>query len=71
VFGYCLRAAGIEPLLIGKETNFERYDDANLTHCRSYSGSKLHAGEYHEGARAWVVAALDEARARLREWGAE
>lgn len=68
--GYGLRQAGLEPLLIGHETNHERYDDDNLTHCRSYPCSQLYGQPYHQEARRWIEAALAEAAERLQGWGA-
>jgi len=70
-FGYCLMEAGIQPHFIGTETNFERHNDANLDHVRSYVGSKLYDRAYHRNARVWMDSAISEARTRLAEWEGE
>jgi hypothetical protein len=63
-----LRAAGVRPRLIGRETNYERHLDENLDHPRSFPGSYLYAPEYHKKAAMWMAAALAAARKRIREW---
>lgn len=66
-----LRQAGVKPLLIGAETNFERFTDKYVDHCRSYPGSLLYANEYHQKMQTSVNAALREAWLRIALWRQE
>lgn len=63
---------GIAPTFIGEDTNYERFVDGNIDHCRSFPGSKLYdndrPGSYHEGAAEWIKVALDEAQQRIKKW---
>ncbi|MBV9468458.1 MAG: glycosyltransferase, partial [Abitibacteriaceae bacterium] len=63
-----LQAAGVKPLLIGNETNYERYVDENVDHPRSFAGSKFYGAEYHVKAQTWMEDALREARERIAGW---
>lgn len=63
-----LRALGIPPVLIGKETNYERHVDDNLDHCRSFPGSLLYSDTHYRKARKWIDQAIVEAQERIREW---
>lgn len=67
-----LKEAGIKPVLIGKDTNAERFTDDRIDHCRSYGSSKLYdgdgAGSYHAKAHGWITAALAEAEERIARW---
>lgn len=69
-----LKQAGMKPALIGKDTNFERFVDDNIDHCRSFPGSKMYGGDgggnYHEQAQDWITQALTEATARITDWKA-
>jgi hypothetical protein len=67
-FNLALRAAGIEPHLIGDETNFERFVDRNLDHPRSYPGAKILRHELFPTAEAWMKEALREAQDRANSW---
>ena len=69
-FGLLLNSLGMKPYLIGHETNYERFEDANLVHCRSFTGSKLYGAALHEKAVKWVDQEAIAARKRLAEWGA-
>jgi hypothetical protein len=65
-FNCCLRDAGITPVFIGDDRNFEREQDANRDHVRSFAGTKLYErGRYHDKATGWMKAAIAEARARI------
>jgi hypothetical protein len=70
--GYILRAAGIEPKLIGHDVNRQRQKDENIDHCRSFPGSKLYAADgeanYHHEAKGWIFDALTEAQERINQW---
>ena len=70
-FGLLLKSLGIKPTLIGHETNFERYEDGNLIHCRSFTGSKLYGPAHHVDATRWIDAELVASRERLATWEAE
>jgi hypothetical protein len=65
-----LRRAGVRPLLLGPEHNYALYRDENLTHVRSYPGTRVYSPQdpYHARAARWMETALAEARARAREW---
>ena len=67
-FNLCLRAAGLKPVLIGAETNYERHKDSNVDHPRSFAGSLLYAANYHETAATWMREALAEAGERIGQW---
>lgn len=66
------RKAGFTAAFIGLDTNYERFTDDNIDHCRSFPGSKLYdndtPGSYHEGAAKWIKEALTEADARIAQW---
>jgi hypothetical protein len=64
-FNYALREAGILPVFIGCDRNFERQVDDNIDHVRSFSLSKLNNLDYFEQAKAWMEIALEEGRRRL------
>lgn len=70
MFGLCLRQAGIVPLLLGPEPNFQRHTDDNIDHARSFTGSKVFRSGYHEQARRHLDAAMTAARQRLLQWQA-
>lgn len=63
-----LRAAGVQPLLIGPETNYQRHVDENLDHVRSYPGSQVYSADYHRQAKEWMESALEEAWNRVARW---
>lgn len=67
-FNLRLRDAGIVPKLIGHDTNYEHFRDANIDHFRSYGSSLLYQRDYHETAKAWAETAMAEARQRLQDW---
>jgi hypothetical protein len=70
-FNWTLRQAGIVPLLVGAETNFERQTDDNIDHVRSYPTSTLYpvgSPAYQHGKEQWMQTAIREAEARVREW---
>ena len=64
-FGLLLKSLNIQPTLIGAETNYVRFEDDNLVHCRSYTGSRLYAGARHAEAKAEVAAEVTRVHARL------
>lgn len=57
-FGLLLRSLGMRPKLIGEETNYVRFEDDNLVHCRSYTGSRLYSGVRHAEAKAEVASEI-------------
>jgi hypothetical protein len=70
-FNWSLRRAGIVPVLLGAEVNYERQTDENIDHVRSYPSATLyHVGtpEYRAGREAWMETAIQEAKARVRAW---
>lgn len=67
-FNCCLREAGIKPVFIGYDRNYERQIDDNIDHCRSFPGSKVTHSEYHENAKVWMQAAIKEAEERVNLW---
>lgn len=67
-FNRCLRDHGIDPVFIGHDRNYERQIDDNIDHFRSFTGSKIYSGEYHEKALLWYADAMNEARARIEIW---
>lgn len=70
-FGLLLKSLGLYPTLIGEETNFERFEDANLIHCRSFTGSKLYGPEHHVKATGWIGDEITASRQRLADWAKE
>jgi hypothetical protein len=68
-FGLLLKSLGLWPVLIGQETNFERFEDDNLIHCRSFTGSKLYGPAHHQQATRWIDDEIIASRQRLAEWG--
>lgn len=68
-FGLLLKSLHIKPHLIGEETNFDRFEDDNLIHCRSFTGSKLYGPEHHVKAMGWITDEIAASRQRLKEWG--
>jgi hypothetical protein len=66
----CLRAAGVQPFLIGNEENFKRHLDENVDHIRSFPGSRVYGPEYHAKAQVWMEGALREAWQRVSLWKA-
>ena len=64
-FNRALRDAGIKPVFIGDDRNYERQTDENIDHVRSYPGSKLYDGGYHAKAVDWMAAAMSEASERI------
>jgi hypothetical protein len=68
-FGLLLNALGMKPHLIGHETNYEKFEDHNLVHCRSFTGSKLYGAELHKKSLKWVEQEVSASKARLLDWG--
>ncbi len=70
-FNWTLRQAGITPVLLGPEANYERQTDDNIDHVRSFPSSTLYevgSSQYREAKANWMAAALQEAEARVRDW---
>lgn len=63
-----LRQAGIVPLFIGEELNYERTNDANIDHCRSRTSSLLYSPPHAAKSKLWTVDAIHEATLRHTEW---
>ena len=70
-FNRGLAAAGIKPVFVGSDTNFERQTDANLDHVRSFPGAQLYDPAYFRKAQGWMIAAMNEARERIAAWRRE
>lgn len=67
-FNCALREAGIVPVFLGHDRNFDRYCDDNIDHVRSYAGSKLYSAERFAGADDAMKIAIVEARERAESW---
>jgi hypothetical protein len=67
-FNHGLRDAGIKPVFIGYDRNFERQIDDNIDHCRSHAGSRVYSPEVYAKVKEWMVSALADARERITEW---
>jgi hypothetical protein len=69
-FNLILRDKGVAPKLFAREENYQRYEDDNLVHVRSYSGRKIY------GIHAETFAELEKqlqgdmaaARERIHHW---
>lgn len=68
-FNRLLQAAGIVPYITGTEKNWQRNTDTWIDHVRSLAAAKLYSDEYYAEARKWLPEALQDARARIEEWG--
>lgn len=65
-FNKNLRDAGIRPIFIGHDTNYERFVDSNLDHSRSHLGSMIYAPKYFRNkASRWIRAAMKDGQARI------
>ena len=70
-FNWTLRQAGIVPMLLSPEFNYERQIDENIDHVRSYPSSTLYqvgSPVYQNGKERWMESALREAEARVFSW---
>lgn len=67
-FNHGLRDAGIKPVFLGHDRNYERQTDDNIDHARSHAGSKVYSPEVYAKVMGWMGAALAEGEARAREW---
>lgn len=67
-FNHALREAGIVPVFLGHDRNFDRYQDDNIDHVRSYAGSKVYAQKRFEVADSQMRLAIVEAAMRAEEW---
>lgn len=65
---YILRKNKITPFLIGTEQNFQRTDDENIDHFRSYTSAKLYSNSYFKMASEWYEDARTKALERMCEW---
>ena len=69
----CLRKAGIKPILLGTEPNYERHITEWFDHPRSMLTLKMYGGE--EGllskAKDYVALAEKEAQDRIQEWSTQ
>jgi hypothetical protein len=65
---YLLRKNNITPFLIGKEQNFQRTNDENIDHFRSYTSAKLYSNSYFKMASEWYEEARTKALERMCEW---
>ena len=72
-FNWTLRQAGVVPVLLFPESNYERQTDDNIDHVRSYPSSTLYevgSPMYREGKERWMESAIREAEARVESWRA-
>lgn len=65
---YILRMNEIEPLLLGSEQNFSRFQDDNIDHFRSFTSGKLYCEQYFKRTNEWFELAKKEALRRLAQW---
>jgi len=63
-----IKAAGIEPAFIGEERNFQATRDANITHVRNYTGSKIYGSSIFATAQATLDETMGRAARHLLEW---
>lgn len=70
-FCRALRDAGISPVFLGEEKNYQRNQDDTIDHVRSWPSSGLYSDQHREKAKEWMTSALDEARGRIRQWREE
>jgi hypothetical protein len=63
-----LRQAGITPLFIGSELNYERTNDSNIDHCRSRTSGQLYSPRHEKKSDPWVLDAIAQATARHAQW---
>lgn len=69
-FNKSLREAGIKPLFLGFDTNYEKMVDCNHVHCRSYPSQSLFFSEsdYAKKSAQWVADEIQSAAAREWAW---
>lgn len=67
-FNHALRDAGIKPVFIGHDRNYERQFDDNIDHVRSYPGAKQYSPEHLAKMTQPMEEAMREAHARVAEW---
>ena len=67
-FNNALRVAGIKPVFLGFDRNYERLTDDWMDHARSYPGTKLCNNPLFEKASQWMEDATTEARTRIKRW---
>jgi hypothetical protein len=63
-----LREHGIKPVLIGHESNQQRFVDENIDHFRSFVSSGLWCPAYHALAREWYQDAVRQGTERCKHW---
>lgn len=67
-FNRILKREGVKPIFIGHDTNYERYKDSNIDHCRSHAGSRVYAQQYFEAkASKWIKGAIRDGQARIKK----
>lgn len=68
-FNRALRDGGIKPVFLGNDRNYERCQDDNIDHVRSFVCSKLYsAGGHHVKAIEWMKEALEDGAKRIADW---
>lgn len=67
-FGLCLRRAGITPLFVGHDVNYQHLIDEWHGHARSYPSSLLTKSEHLAAARPWKEIEVAAVPSRLKEW---
>ncbi|MCA9065183.1 MAG: glycosyltransferase family 2 protein [Planctomycetaceae bacterium] len=70
LINYQCRAAGLTPLIIGREKNAARTQDHRIDHCRSWASAQLYAsgGRYAESVSGWLEDGIEKAKARISDW---
>jgi hypothetical protein len=70
-FNWLLKRAGIVPVLLGPEVNYERQTDDNIDHVRSYPSATLYtvgSPDYRANKERWMARAIQEAKERVGAW---
>ncbi len=64
------RRAGVEPLFLGDETNFARFEDENIVHCRSTTLARIgYLGQGHRSmVSLWNEEEAMKAQENSRQW---
>ncbi len=67
-FGLCLQRAGIKPLFVGRDVNYEHLIDEWHGHARSYPGSVVSGSQHLQVAKKWKEIEVAAVPGRLKEW---
>ena len=69
-FNLRLREQGIQPLILGADSNEPRYSTADYDHCRSHVSKALYSPDKFAEASALIGVAILEAHQRAAAWSA-